>query len=138
MSKNILYKDLAYKIQGIIFEIYKNLGAGFKELIYQNAIEEEFNSQKILFEREKSLRIKYKNKLVGFYKVDFIIEDKIILEIKAVPEMPKYFETQLFNYLKATDYKLGLLVNFGCDGGVDIRRRIYDTVRLKNKFSRNF
>jgi len=131
MVKDLLYKNLVYKIQGALFEIYKTLGAGFKELIYQNAIEEELNRQNILFEREYSLKIKYKGKLVGFYKPDFIIEDKIILEIKAVLEMPVYFETQLFNYLKATNYKLGLLVNFGCDGGIDIRRRIYDKVRLK-------
>jgi len=131
LVKNLLYKNLVYKIQGIIFEIYKTLGSGFKELIYQNAIEEELKQQKLLFEREKSLTIRYKNKSVGFYKPDFIIDNKVILEIKAVPEMPKYFEVQLFNYLKATNYKLGLLVNFGSDGGVDIRRRIYDKVRRR-------
>jgi len=128
---DLLYKDLAYKIRGVLFEVYKRLGSGFKEIVYQNAIEEEFKKQKIKSEKERSLKIKYKGKLVGFYKADFIIEDKIILEIKAVPEMPKYFEAQLFNYLKATNYKLGLLVNFGCDGGVDIRRRIYDLARKK-------
>ncbi len=63
------------------------------------------------------------------FRPDFIIEDKIILEIKAIPQMPSVFETQLFYYLKATNYKLGLLANFGCDGGVDIKRRIYDTAR---------
>ncbi len=124
MVKDLLYKDLVYKIQGVLFEVYKNLGAGFKELIYQNALEEEFKKKEISFVREKTLKIKYKGKVVGFYKPDFIVKNKIILEIKAVPKMPTYFETQLFNYLKATDYKLGLLVNFGCDGGVDIRRRI--------------
>jgi len=129
MKEDLLYKDLVYKIQGILFEIYKTLGPGFKEIVYQNAIEEEFKRQKILFSKEPSLKIAYKEKIVGFYKPDFIVDGKIILEIKAVPEMPTYFETQLFYYLKATDYKLGLLVNFGCDGGVDIRRRIYDLVR---------
>ena len=127
----LLYKDLVYKVQGAFFEIYKTLGPGFKESIYQNAIEEELEKQKIAYRREPSLTIKYKAKEVGYYRPDFIIDEKIILEIKAVPEMPMYFETQLYYYLKATNYKLGLLVNFGSDGGVDIRRRIYDLARTK-------
>ncbi|MBU3957375.1 GxxExxY protein [Patescibacteria group bacterium] len=124
MAKKLLYKDLVYRIQGILFEVYKTLGPGFKESIYQNAIEEELIKQEITYKREPSLKIKYKNKEVGVYKPDFVVDEKVLLEIKALPEMPAYFETQLFNYLKATKYKLGLLVNFGCDGGVDIRRRI--------------
>jgi len=131
MGKKLLYKDLVYKIQGVIFEVYKTLGSGFKESIYHKAIELELNKQKIRFVKEPSLKIKYKGKQVGFYKPDFVVENKIILEIKAVPEMPVYFETQLFYYLKATEYKLGLLVNFGCDSGVDIRRRIFDEIRKK-------
>ena len=127
----LLYKDLVYEIQGAFFEIYKTLGPGFKESIYQSAIEEEFEKQKIVYRRELSLKINYKGKEVGFYRPDFIIDEKIILEIKAVPEMPMYFETQLYYYLKATNYKLGLLVNFDSDGGVDIRRRIYDLARKR-------
>lgn len=124
MVRNLLYKDLVYKIQGILFEVYKTLGSGFKESIYQNAIEEELIKQKISYKREPSLKINYKDKVVGLYRPDFIIDEKVLLEIKAVPEVLVYFEIQLFNYLKATKYKLGLLVNFGCDGGVDIRRKI--------------
>ena len=133
MVKDLLYKELAYKLQGIIFEVYKILGSGFKESVYQNALEEEFVKQNCLYKREPTLTIKYKGKLVGYYRPDFVIDDKIIIELKAVPIMPKYFETQLYYYLKATSYKLGLLVNFGADGKVDIRRRIYDLVR-KEKF----
>lgn len=129
MTKDLLYKELVYKLQGIIFEVYKTLGSGFKESIYQNALEEEFINQHFLYKREPTLKIRYKEKLVGYYKPDFIIDDKIIIELKAVPIMPKYFETQLYYYLKATNYKLGLLVNFGSDGKVDIRRRIYDLAR---------
>ena len=130
-KKDLLYKNLAFKLQGVIFEIYKTLGPGFKELIYQNAIEEELKKQKISFLREPSLKIKYKGKTIGLYRPDYIVENKILLEIKAVPQTANYFETQLFYYLKATDYKLGLLVNFGTDGGVDIKRRIYDKIRRK-------
>lgn len=131
MISDLLYKEQVFQIQGAIFEVYRILGPGFKELVYQKALEREFEERAIKFEKEKSLKIEYKGKLVGFYKADFIIEDKIILEIKAVPEMPTYFETQLFYYLKATNYKLGLLVNFGAEGKIDIRRRIFDTVRRK-------
>jgi len=131
MVKDLLYKDLAYKVQGAIFEVYKTLGSGFKESIYQNALEEELVKQNILFQKEVPLKISYKGKNVGFYRPDFIVENKVILEIKAIPEMPKYFEAQLFNYLKATDYKLGLLVNFGAEEKVDIRRRVYESARFK-------
>ncbi len=124
MAKKLLYKELVHKVQGVLFEVYKNLGSVFKESIYQNAIEDELVRQKITCKREPSLKIKYKEKTVGIYRPDFVIDEKVLLEIKAVPEMPKYFETQLFNYLKATVYKLGLLANFGSSGKLDIRRRI--------------
>lgn len=129
LNKDLLYKELVYKLQGIIFEVYKTLGPGFKESIYQNALEEEFVKNKISYKREPSLKISYKGKTVGYYQPDYIVEGSVIMEIKAVPETASYFETQLFYYLKATNYKLGLLVNFGTDGKVDIRRRIYDTAR---------
>jgi len=77
MVKNLLYRELVYKIQGIIFEVYKTLRAGFKELIYQNALEQELLQQNISFQREVALEIGYKGKKVGFYKPDFIIEDKL-------------------------------------------------------------
>lgn len=133
MVKDLLYKDLAYKTQGVLFEVYKTLGFGFKELIYQNALELELDRQEIDFKREPFLRIKYRGKEVGSYRPDFVIKNRIVLEIKAVPEMPAYFETQLYYYLKATNYKLGLLVNFGSDGGFDIRRRIYDLARKSRR-----
>lgn len=125
----LLYKELAYKVQGVLFEVYKIIGPGFKELVYQNAIEEELKLQKIKYIREPSLKIVFKGKNMGLYKPDFIIEDKIILEIKSVAEMPTYFENQLFSYLKASNYLLGLLANFGSDKNVEIKRRIYDTAR---------
>ncbi len=127
--EDLLYKDLVYKIQGALFSVYKELGPAFKESVYQKAIAQEFVNQDIAFEQERVFKINYKDTEVGMFRPDFIVEDKIILEIKAVPQMPSVFETQLFYYLKATNYKLGLLANFGCDRGVDIRRRVYDTAR---------
>lgn len=72
----------------------------------------------------------YKGKSVGFYIPDFIVEKKIIVEIKALEHMPKSFEIQLFNYLKGTEFQLGYMVNFGSDA-IDIRRRIYESARDK-------
>ena len=128
-NKSLLYKELVYQLQGIFFEIYKSVGPGFKELIYQNAIEEELKENNINYKGEPTIKVKYKNKLLGYYKPDFIVDEKVIIEVKSVPEMPMYFENQLFSYLKASNYLLGLLVNFGSVGKVDIRRRIYESVR---------
>lgn len=118
------YEDLTYKIRGVFFEVYNTLGPGFKEIVYHNALKEEFNNLKVKFEEKKRIQINYKGKKVGIYEPDFIVEDKIIIELKAVPDMPKVFEKQLYSYLKGTKYRIGLLVNFGADK-LEIKRRIY-------------
>lgn len=122
--QDFLYEDLSYKIRGCAFRIYNTLGFGHKENIYQEALASEFEKTGINFKREKVLPILYDGKKVGIYKPDFLVEDKIIIEIKAVPFMPKNYETQLTYYLKGTDYKLGFLINFG-NQKLDIRRRIW-------------
>lgn len=127
-KEDFLYKELSYRIRGVFFEVYKNLGTGFKESIYCNAIGEEFNIRGIPFKRNRCVKIRYKEKEVGIYTPDFIVEDKIIIEVKALPVMQKICEQQLYYYLKGTIYKIGFLVNFGADK-LEIRRRIYDTVR---------
>lgn len=121
---DFLYEELTYKIRGCFFRVYNELGYGHKESVYQLALAEEFTNSNIKFEREKSLNIKYENKKVGTYKPDFIVERKVIIEIKAVEFVPKDFEKQLTYYLKGTDYKLGFLVNFGSPK-LDIRRRVW-------------
>ena len=77
------------------------------------------------------MNIFFKGEEVGIYEPDFIIDGKVLIGIKAVPEMPKIYEVQLFYYLKGTEYKLGLLVNFGGDK-LEIKRRIYQTARKKS------
>ena len=126
----MLYKDLIYQIRGACFEVFNALGSGFKESVYHKALSKEFKLRKLNFEPKKRLKIYFKDEEVGVYEPDFIVDDKIVIEIKAVPVMPKQFEKQLYYYLKCTEYKLGLLVNFGADK-LDIRRRIYDTIRRK-------
>jgi len=112
-GNNLLYEELSYKLRGCCFNVYNKLGFGHKEEIYQRALAEEFKISNIVFEKEKSLPIKYNDKQIGNYRPDFVIEDKIVLEIKAVEFMPKIFEGQLVRYLKATNYQLGFLINFG-------------------------
>lgn len=117
------YEELTYRVRGAIFEVYNVLGPGFKEIVYHSSLREEFDKRKTNYAEKKKIRIIYKGKEVGVYEPDFIIEDKIIIEIKAVEIMPKVFEKQLYSYLKATKYRIGILVNFGGDK-LDIRRRI--------------
>lgn len=128
MPEKILYKDLSYKIVGCIYEVYNKIGSGFKESVYHNALKIEFNDKNVEFEDQPQLPITYKGKKIGTYVPDFVIEDKIILELKSVEFMPKIFESQLYNYLKGTTYNLGYIVNFG-GNKIDIRRRIFEKAR---------
>lgn len=122
-NAELLYKDTSYKIRGCAFKVYNKLGFGHKESLYQRALAIELTNYKVNFEREKGLPITYEGKKIGIYKPDFVIDNKIILEIKAVEIMPKSYEIQLIYYLKGTGYKLGFLINFG-GKTIDIRRRV--------------
>lgn len=110
---------------GACFEVYLEMGSGFLESVYQECLEKEFINLSIPFESQKQLNIKYKNKILNqFFKADFVCYDKIILEIKAVEAIVKSFEAQLLNYLKATNYKLGILINFGHYPKLEYRRLV--------------
>lgn len=113
MSK-ILYKDEAYALQGAVFEVYRELGCGFLEAVYQECLEKELVLRGIMFESKKELRLNYKGDVLNqTYKPDLICYGKIIVELKAVKTIEDIHRAQLFNYLKATGLRLGLLVNFG-------------------------
>lgn len=124
---DFLYEDLSYKIRGCAFRVYNTLGFGHKENIYSEALKSEFEKEGIKLEREKVLPVFYQGKKVGIYRPDFIIENKILIEIKAVSFMPRDYEIQLTYYLKGTEYKLGFLINFG-NRKLDIRRRVWTPV----------
>ena len=110
----LIEEDKTYKIIGACMEVHKYLGNGFLEAIYQEALEEEFKLIGIPFEREKRLQIKYKNKMLNkYYIVDFLCYDSIIIELKALSQLTSEHIAQVLNYLKATNNKVGLLVNFG-------------------------
>jgi len=124
MTQELLYKDLSYQIRGCAFKIYNNLGFGHKENIYQEALAIEFEKVNLNFEKEKILPVFYENKKIGIYRPDFVVDNKIIIEIKAVPFMPKNYETQLIYYLKNTNFNLGFLINFGSKT-LEIKRKIW-------------
>jgi len=124
MSADYIYKDLTYKVIGALFEVHKNLGPVHKENIYQEAIKIEFKLQNISFAEEKALEVEYKGERIGIYRPDFIIEDKVILEIKAVPILAKPMIDQMYYYVRGSKYKLALLANFGASR-LTIKRRIY-------------
>ncbi len=112
--EGILYKQMSYELQGAFMEIRNVLGPGHKEIVYQNALIEEFLARKIVFEKEKNIKIfsPKTGKVIGNYRVDFLIDGKIIIEVKAVDLIPKNFMDQLYSYLRNSQYELGYFVNF--------------------------
>ena len=109
----LLYPEECYKINGALYEVHKVLGPGLLEKVYQEALEKELKLQGIPFEREKNFTIMYKGEaLEQKYIADFVIYDKIVVELKAVDELLPVHTAQVINYLAITGYKLGLLVNF--------------------------
>ena len=110
----IIYEKESFSIIGACIEVHKELGCGFLEAVYQEALEHEFKRQNIPFEREKELKIYFKNiELKKKYNADFICFNRIILEIKALSKLNSDHDSQILNYLKATGIKLGILINFG-------------------------
>ena len=128
---DLLYEDITYKIRGAIFNVYNSLGFGHKEVVYHRSLALEFKKQGIAFKDEWPIDVIYDNQKVGVYRPDFVIEDAILIEIKAVPFMSKDAETQIVYYLKGTNYQLGLLVNFGSNK-IDIRRKIWSGDQRKS------
>jgi GxxExxY protein len=111
---DLLYKEEVYEIIACCLEVHKNLGRGFLEVVYKDALSIELENKSIPFEREKKFQINYKGTVLPHsYYCDFIIDDKIILEVKAQEGMVGAHYKQLINYLAISKSKLGLLINFG-------------------------
>lgn len=112
----LIYKEESYVIVGVRMEINKILGKGFSENIYKDALEFEFTERKIPFEREKGFDVHYKNTILKrkFY-ADFVVYDKIILEIKCAEIIIDGYKRQTLNYMKIAKYNLGIIANFGED-----------------------
>src|SRR3990172_12059849 len=109
----LLYEDETFKIRGVLFDVWNELGPGFLEKIYKRALLEELKKQNIPYKTEEKYKIYYNQKLIGYNKIDITVYKKIILELKAVNKLEKFHLSQVLAYLKATRFKLGLLINFG-------------------------
>jgi GxxExxY protein len=121
----LLYEDESYQVRGAIFEVYKEMGCGFLEPVYQECLEIELTMRGTPFSAQRELQLRYKSEtLTQTYKPDFICFEKLIVEVKAVREFAPEHRAQVFNYLKATGLRPGLLVNFGSYPKVDIERVI--------------
>ena len=113
---DLIYKEEAYQIIGVCMDVHNVLGGGFLEIVYKDAIEYEFQKQSIFYEREKQFDIQFKETTLPHkYFADFIVYDKIILEVNAVEGIADEFLKQTINYLAVSKCKLGLIVNFGRD-----------------------
>ena len=125
MSTDILYRDECYQIQGAVFNVYREMGCGFLEAVYQECLEKELLHQNIPFVAQQRLNLFYKREaLKQVYVPDFICHDSIIVEIKALPKITPQHEAQVLNYLKATKIHLGLLVNFGSHPKATVQRLV--------------
>jgi GxxExxY protein len=111
---DLIYKEECYKIIGICMDVHNNLGAGFLEIVYKDALEYELRKNDIQYKREKEYEVNYKGIILPhkFY-ADFVVYDKIILEIKAISGIAEEFIAQAINYLNVSQNKLALIINFG-------------------------
>ena len=122
---DIFYKEESYAIIGLCMEVHNKLGHGFSEIVYKDALEIEFTANEILFEREKEYPIQYKGQILKHkFFADLVVFDSIVIEIKCVKSLLDEHVSQVINYLRASDKKLGLLINFGRDK-LEYKRLVY-------------
>ena len=115
-NSKVLYPELSYKIIGILYDVYNTLGFGYQEKYYYRAIKEGLVSNKLAVKEQAHIPLQYKNSKIGRYFVDFIVEDKIVLELKRGDRFSRVNIEQVYGYLKSTGLKLGILANFTSDG----------------------
>jgi len=123
------HKELSEKIIAAAYNVHKELGYGFLEKIYKNALVIELGENGIKCAAEFPLKVKYHNIVIGDYYADIVVDDKIVIEVKAVSKLESVHEVQLVNYLKATGIEVGLLINFG--QSVEVKRRIFSKEEQK-------
>ena len=112
----IIYPELSYRIIGIAFKVFNELGFGMSEKYYQRAFAKELEEENIVYEKEKTIKLKYKNQDIGNYRLDFIIENKIVIELKVRSRFGYVHIKQTLAYLKSTGHKLAILIYFTHDG----------------------
>lgn len=114
-SKEFPLKNITEKIIACAIEVHSALGPGLLESVYEEALSHEFRLRKIRHERQKEITLKYKNKIIGLHRIDFLVENEVILELKATEGINKIFLAQLITYLKAMEKRVGLLINFNVE-----------------------
>jgi GxxExxY protein len=119
------YEELTKQIIGCSYQVYNTLGSGFMESVYERSLLIELRSAGLIAQPQVGLEVLYRESSVGQFFADIIVEDKVIVELKAVEQLAKVHEVQLVNYLVATGKPIGLLINFGPDG-VTVRRKVRD------------
>ena len=129
------YKELTERIIEIFYRVYNRLGYGFLEKVYENAMMIELRGSSMPAVAQSPIRVSYEGEIIGEYYADIVVEDKVIIEIKAAKVLAEENEAQLLNYLKATNIEVGLLLNFGHKP--QVKRRAFDNKR-KNLNPKNF
>ena len=125
-------QTVSERVIGSAYEVSNSLGAGFLEAVYENALCLELEAQSIAFEKQKPVSVSYRGQKVGHYVADLVVENRLLVELKALPGITKQHEAQLMNYLRATGINVGLLLNFGTPK-LGIRRIVWqytDTERI--------
>ena len=125
--KDSKYTELTEKIIKIFYKVYNNLGYGFLEKVYENAMMLDFKKENIPAVSQYAIKVFYEDEIVGEYFADILVDGKVIVEIKAARNLTLENEAQLLNYLKATDKEVGLLLNFGPKP--EIKRKVFDNFR---------
>jgi GxxExxY protein len=126
---DLLHKNLTDEIINTFYDVYNELGYGFLEKVYQNSMFIELKNRGFKVEAQKQIKVYYKGKEVGEYYADLLVNDLVILELKAAEVIVKEFEFQLINYLRGTHVEVGLLLNFGVKP--EFRRKVFDNTRKK-------
>ena len=134
MAKKLKYSEITEKILGAAFEVHSYLGNGFQEVIYQRALAFEFNRSELSYEREIDQFIFYKDsdEPIGTRRADFVVEDKVLVEIKALSKLNDVHIAQTLNYLKTYQFEVGLLINFGSKS-LTFKRLVYSVNRDWNR-----
>ncbi|MBE7554116.1 MAG: GxxExxY protein [Anaerolineales bacterium] len=113
MAQQFLYRDLSFAVIGAAMEVHRLLGPGFLESVYEEALDYEFKQRGLRYQRQAELTVRYKDIIAGKFYADFLMEEKLVVELKATKQLTEIDEAQLLNYLKGTGYRVGLLINFG-------------------------
>lgn len=127
IKQDIKYEELTEKIIKIFYRVYNELGYGFLEKVYENAMMIEFKRERVPVVSQSAIKIFYEGEVIGEYFADILVDDKVIVEIKAAKSLAAENEAQLLNYLKATNIEVGLLLNFGSKP--EVKRKVFDNVR---------